>query len=262
MDLELAGKTIIVTGGASNIGRAITLTSVAEGASVIIAELDEAQAQKVVKETGGKATAMKVDIGDWEQVQAMVKKVLDKFKAVDVLINNAAWERDSLFVDKPREDIIKEINVNYLGMINCTQAVLPHMIERKSGNVVSVGSDAGRMGEYREGVYAGTKGAIIALTKTLARENGRYGLRFNVVCPGLTPGEPGEIGNMSLWNVPVLSAVYSAPEARAKAAKAYPLRKLGTAQDIANAVVFMASDLRAGHITGQTLSVSGGYSMV
>lgn len=262
MDLGLAGKTVIVTGGASNIGRAISLTFAREGANVVIAELDEPQAKKVANEAKGKAMPVKMDITDWGQVQDVFKKVRDKFGAIDILVNNAAWERDALFVEKPMEDIEKEIKVNYLGMINCTRAVLSHMIERRAGNVVSIGSDAGRMGEYREGVYAGTKAAIIALSKTLARENGRYGLRFNVVCPGLTlPEKDEDIGEMSLWKGPA-AALYATPEAREKAAKAYPLRKVGKPQDVAYAVVFLASDICAGHITGQTLSVSGGYTMI
>ena len=133
------------------------------------------------------------------------------------------------------------------------------MIAQKGGAIVSLGSDAGRMGEYREGMYAGCKAAVIGLTKTLARELGPRGIRLNVVCPGLTiPESDDVIGEKSLWREQLKLFT---PDAQQKATKLYPLRKLGKAQDIANAVVFLASD-RAGHVTGQTLSVSGGYTMM
>ncbi|MDF2957266.1 MAG: NAD-dependent dehydrogenase [Candidatus Alkanophagales archaeon MCA70_species_1] len=137
------------------------------------------------------------------------------------------------------------------------------MVEQKSGNIVSIGSDAGRMGEYMEGVYAGCKAAIIGLTKTLAREVGRYGIRLNVVCPGLTLPKDWEqeIGEKSLWRSKEMQERFAKPEVLEKIKKAYPLRKIGTPEDVAYAVLFLASDKCAGHITGQTLSVSGGYTM-
>lgn len=262
MDLELKGKTVIVTGGASNIGRAISLQFAREGSNVVIADWDETMAQKTLgelKALGGKASAIKTDVTSWESVQALVKKTLEEFGQIDVLVNNAAWGRDRLFTEKPREEWEKEINIDFWGVINCIRAVLDHMMQRQQGSIVSIGSDAGRMGEYREAVYSGCKAAVIGLTKSVAREVGRHGIRLNVVCPGMTPPRPDETGEKSLWKG--MDEVLT-PAAMEKAKKLYPLRKLGTQEDIGYAVCFMASNRCAGHITGQTLSVSGGYTMI
>jgi 2-hydroxycyclohexanecarboxyl-CoA dehydrogenase len=261
MDLNLE-KTVIVTGGGSNIGRAITLAFAKEKANVVIVEIDEVQGNKVAgeaKKMGVEAVVTKTDVTKNDQVEMMVKKTLDQFGKVDVLVNNAGWIVDDLFMNESREKWEKIIAINFWGMINCTRAVLEHMVCRKSGSIVSIGSDAGRMGEFREAVYAGCKAGIIGLTKSLARELGRFGIRLNVVCPGLTIPEKKEyIGEKSFWNEQIN---FWPLEKQEKALKAYPLRKLGKAEDVANAVVFLASD-RAGQITGQTLSVSGGYTMM
>ena len=262
MDLHLEGKTAIITGGGSNIGRAITLTFAREKAKVVIADYDEAQANKVaaeVKNLGGTVLVVRTDISQNDQVQAMVKKTIEQFGEVNVLINNVGWQVDEYFINEPREKWEKTIAINFWGMINCTRAVVDPMIAQGGGSIVSLGSDAGRMGEFREGIYAGCKAGVIGLTKTLARELGPRGIRLNVVCPGLTIPESGEaIGEKSLWQEQL--SLFT-EDAQKKATKLYPLRKLGKAQDIANAVAFMASDC-AGHITGQTLSVSGGYTMM
>jgi 2-hydroxycyclohexanecarboxyl-CoA dehydrogenase len=264
MELGLTGKAVIVTGGGSNIGRAISLAFAKEGSNVVIAEVDETQAQKVASEAnalgaGGRTVVIKTDVTKMDQVEAMVKKTVDEFGSVDVLVNNVGWTIDRLFLEKPREEWQREIDLNFWSDINCIRAVLPHMVERKKGNVVSIGSDAGRMGEYREAVYGGCKAAVISMSKTIAREIGRFGVRLNVVCPGMTPGKPEETGELSLWRGEMASVL--TPEALEKAVKAYPLRKLGKPEDVANAVVFLASDA-ASNVTGQTLSVSGGYTMM
>jgi 2-hydroxycyclohexanecarboxyl-CoA dehydrogenase len=263
MDLNLAGKTVIVTGGGSNIGRAIVLAFASEKSNVGIADIDEAQGQKVAKEAaslGGKVIAIKTDVTSFDSVTATVKRTLDKFGKLDVLVNNVGWTSDRLFIEKPRAELEKEVNINFWGVVNCTRAVLDHMIERKYGKIISIGSDAGRMGEYREAVYAACKSGIIALSKSLARELGRYGININVVCPGVTvPENPEYAGELSMWKGPMVQVF--TPEAQEKAAKAYPLRRLGKPEDIASAVIFLASD-KASFITGQTVSVSGGYTMM
>ena len=193
-------------------------------------------------------------------MQDTVKQATEKFGQVDIMVNNVGWNVDQLFMQETRDKWEKTVAINFWGMLNCTRAVLDQMIERKNGTIVNLGSDAGRMGEFREVVYSGCKGGVIAFTKALAREVGRYGIRLNVVCPGLTVPEGKEVvGEKSLWAGDMLKIF--TPEAQQKAAKAYPLKKLGKATDLADAVLFMASD-RAGHITGQTLSVSGGYTMM
>ncbi len=264
MDLGLAGKTAIVTGGGSNIGRAIVLTIAAEGANVVIADLDLPQAERVAGEAndrkaGGRTIAVKTDVTDVASVEAMVQHALQEFGRIDVLVNNVGWTHDRLFLDKPLEELEKEIQLNLWGAIHCTRAVLPLLAEQGAGRIINVSSDAGRMGEYRESVYAACKAGLIALAKSLAREYGKFGVTVNAVCPGLTvPDEDAEMGAGSMWRE--MQGIFT-PGAKEKASKAYPLRRLGSAQDIGNAVAFLASDA-ASFITGQTLSVSGGYTMM
>ena len=268
MDLGLSGKTVIVTGGGSNIGRAIFLTFVGEGANVVCAELDESQGQKVVGEANamgaGKAIYVKTNVTDWDSVQATMKKTLDEFGKIDVLANVVGWTFDRLFIEKPREEWEKEINLNLWSVINCTRAVADHMIEQKYGKIVSMGSDAGRMGEWREAVYGASKGGVIALSKALARELGRYNINVNVVCPGTVIPEVAEhAGSLSMSKgIEGGITVETIPQERKdKILKNYALRRLCTPQEVANAVVFLSSDA-ASFITGQTLSVSGGYTMM
>lgn len=265
MDLGLAGKSVIVTGGGSNIGRAITLGFAREGARVAIAEIDEGQAKKVageVERLGAEALVIRTDVTRWAEVQGMVRAVEERFGRVDVLVNNVGWTRDALFVEKTREEWEKEIALNLWGMIHCTRAVLDGMIARRSGAIVSLGSDAGRIGEFREGVYAACKAGVIALSKSIAREVGKFGIRLNVVCPGMTmPASDEEIGALSMWRAQENRA-WMTEEMRARIARVYPLRRVGRPEDVVGAVLFLASDLAAGFVTGQTLSVSGGYTMI
>ena len=262
MELNLAGKTAIITGGASNIGRAISMAFGAEGTNTVVADIDETQGQKVVQQInsqGTKALYVKVDVTDHTSVEAMVAKVLKEFGSIDILVNGVGWLIDRLFIEKPRAEWEKEINLNLWSDINCIRAVIEHMIEKKYGKIVNIASDAGRAGEYREAVYSACKGGVIAMSKSLTREVSRYGININCVCPGLIVPDESEVGEGSMWKGDLLSVF--TPEAREKAIKVYPLRRLGKGQDIANAVVFLASDA-ASYITGQTLSVSGGYTMM
>ena len=264
MELNLAGKTVVVTGAGSNIGRAIALAFARERTNVVIAEIDEAQGAKTAAEAtglGATAIAIRTDVTTWESVQAMVRAAEQRFGRVDVLVNNVGWTRDALFMEKPREEWEREVQLNLWGMINCTRAVLDGMIARKAGAIVSMGSDAGRMGEFREGVYGACKAGVMALSKSIAREVGKFGVRLNVVCPGMTmPASDDEIGALSMWQAPENRA-WRTPEMQARIARAYPLRRVATPEDVTGAVLFLASDA-AGFITGQTLSVSGGYTMM
>jgi 2-hydroxycyclohexanecarboxyl-CoA dehydrogenase len=264
MDLNLAGKTVIVTGAGSNIGRAIALAFARERANVVVAEIDEGQGAKTAAEAGAlgaTAIAVRTDVTRWESVQAMVRAVEERFGRVDVLVNNVGWTRDALFVEKTRDEWEREVQINLWGMINCTRAVLDGMIARKGGAIVSMGSDAGRMGEFREGVYGACKAGVIALSKSIAREVGKFGIRLNVVCPGMTmPKSDDDIGELSMWNAQENRA-WRTPDMQARIAKAYPLRRVATPEDVTGAVVFLASDA-ASFITGQTVSVSGGYTMM
>jgi 2-hydroxycyclohexanecarboxyl-CoA dehydrogenase len=264
MDLGLAGKTVIVTGGGSNIGRAIALGFAREGANVVIADIDEGQALKVASEaeglkSGGRTIVVKTDVVDPEEVGALVERAIEEFGQIHALVNSVGWVLDRLFLEQDREEWQKLVNINLWSVINCVHAVLPHMVEQGYGHIVSIGSEAGRMGEYREAVYGACKAGLIGLSKSLAREVGRYGITLNVVCPSLTvPESEEDFGEQSMWKV---GAAFFGPEAREKAKQHYPLRRLGSAEEVANAVLFLASEA-ASFITGQTLSVSGGYTMM
>lgn len=265
MDLGLTGKSVVVTGAGSNIGRAIALGFAAEKAAVTIVDLDTASAQKVadlaLERGAAAANVVHADVTNFDSVKAMVDAVEAKFGAIDVLVNNVGWTVDALFVEKKREEMEREIQLNLWSVINCTRAALDGMIARKAGAIVNIGSDAGRMGEFKQAVYAGTKGAVIAMTKSIAREVGRHGVRINVVCPGTTmPASDEETSENSIWRLDGLRA-WNTAEMRAKISKGYPMRRVGRPEDISAAVVFMGSPA-ASFITGQTLSVSGGYTMM
>ena len=259
MDLELRDRVVIVTGGASNIGRALTLAFSEEGARVYLADRDVEQAQRVADEASGSVFPLTTDVTDWESTQRMAETVLQREHRIDVLVNNAGWTVDRLFIEKSREEWQREVDVELWGVINATRAVLDAMIERRYGRIVSIGSDAGRIGEWREAVHSAAKAGVIALSKALAREVGKYAITVNVVSPGFTPGRPETSGKLSAWAGS--QGEQFSPETLEKIARSYPLRRLGTPEDVAPAVLFLASD-RASYITGQTLSVSGGYTMV
>ena len=264
MDLGLAGKSVIVTGGGSNIGRSIVHAFGKEGSYITIAEIDDAQGRAVAEEvnmmgSGAKAMAVRTDVSDPVQVEAMVGQAVAAFGAVHVLVNNVGWTIDRLFMNKEREEWEREVRLNLWSPINCIHAVLPSMMEQESGAIVSISSDAGRMGEYREAVYSACKGGVIALSKSIAREMGRYGIRLNVVCPGITiPQESGDMSTDSMWHN--MRSIFT-DDVIERVSRSYSLRRIGTSGEIANAVVFLASDA-ASFITGQTLSVSGGYTMM
>jgi len=265
VDLGLESRVAIVTGGGSNIGRGIVLGFAREEASIVIAEIDKTQGQKVTSEANaldtGKAVFVETDVTDCDSVQAMVKQTLEEFGRIDILVNVVGWVKDELFIKKPRDEWEKEIARNFWSDINCIRAVLDHMIERKYGKIISISSDAARVGQLREVVYSGCKGGIISMSRSLARELSRYGINVNVVCPGVTIPESKEVtSSESIWTEDMMK-VFATPEAQDKIAKGIPLGRLGTPEDIANTVLFLASD-RASFITGQVISVSGGYTMV
>lgn len=264
MDLGLKAKSVVVTGGGSNIGREIVLGFAAEGANITIGDIDPEQAEKTAslarKAGSGTCQVIKTDVTDLAQVQAMFKAAVDKFGGVDVLVNNVGWDKLLFFTQTDPEFWQKIIKINFVGNLNCTKTALDIMIAKSAGSIVSISSDASRQGEPREAVYGGMKAAVNSFMKTVARENGRYGIRCNVVCPGVTiPKEAGDVGGTSMWSK--MDDMFTADQLE-KVAKALPLRKIGRPEDIASAVVFLSSTKAAGYITGQVLSVSGGYSMI
>lgn len=266
MELGLRGKSVIVTGAGSNIGRAIALAFAREGAQVAVVDIDREAGERTswLAESQGAAAAAFVpcDVTDRDQVAAMAEEVTRRFGRIDVLVNNVGWDRLRLFLEEPWEEMDRKVRLNLWSVLICSRIILPRLVEQRSGAVVNIASDAGRMGEYREAVYSACKGGVIALTKALARECGRHGVRVNCVCPGTTmPATPDDAGAYSMWRPGEELASWTSEEMKERIARAYPLRRLGTADEVANAVVFLASD-GASFITGQTLSVSGGYTMM
>ncbi len=264
MDLGLKDKAVIVTGAGSNIGRAITLGFAREGAKLALADIDEAQAAKVAalaREAGAAAAeVLRCDVTQLDEVQAMFARTVERYGAVDVLVNNVGWDKLMFFTQTTPDFWQQIIQVNFVGVLNCTYTALGLMAPRQQGAIVSISSDASRQGEPREAVYGAMKAGINSFMKTIAKENGRHGIRCNVVCPGVTiPEQSGEIGAHSMWGGE--SAMFT-PEQLTQIAKALPLKKIGRPEDIAGAVLFLSSSKVAGHVTGQVLSVSGGYSMI
>lgn len=263
MDLALKEKSVVITGGGSNIGRAIVLGFAAEGARITIGDIDEGQAAKVA-ELALKAGAADVqvvgtDVTDLDQAQALMEAAVTRYGAINALVNNVGWDQLMFFQQTTPDFWEKIIRINFLGAVNCTRAALDRMIPANNGgSIVSISSDASRQGEPKEAVYGGMKAAVNSFMKTIAKENGRYGIRCNCVCPGVTiPETEEEVGGDSMWAKPLFT-----PDQLEKVAASLPLKKVGRPRDIANSVVFLSSSLAAGHVTGQVLSVSGGYSMI
>ena len=261
----MAGKTVIVTGGGSNIGRGIVLGFAQEGSNIVNAEVDAEQGCRVVDEAnrlGGKAVFVRTDVTDWDSVQATVNETLQTFGNIDVLVNNAGGTpRNRPFVEKPRDEWDKEIRLNYWSVINCVRGVVDHMIGRKYGKIVNIASASGQFGfgAINLAVYGGAKGGVIALSRALAWELGRHGINVNVVSPGwIVPDSPDHVGQESFWKKWGYETYSS--DVLQKAMKYWPLRRLGKPEDIADCVLFLASE-RASFLTGQTISVSGGLVM-
>lgn len=246
--LDLEDLVVVVTGAASGIGRATALRLAADGARVVAADINEGglgETVDLIKTAGLKARGTRVDIADAESVAALHSFVLDAEGRCDVLVNNAGWEKITPFLDTDPQLWHRLLSINLLGPIQITHAFVRHMVERGSGKIVNVSSDAGRVGSSGETVYAGAKGGIIAFTKSLAREVARYHIPVNCVCPGPT-------------DTPAFHAV---PDRLKEALiRAIPFRQVAQPEDIANAISFFASP-RSSYITGQVLSVNGGLTM-
>ncbi|MCE3553296.1 3-oxoacyl-ACP reductase FabG [Pseudonocardia sp. RS11V-5] len=239
-------RIAIVTGAGRGIGRAIAERLAADGVTVVATDVDEATAKETGEAVGG--AGIRTDVTDRESVNAMVEQVRSRFGRVDVLVNNAGWDKASPFVDSDPADWDTVIRINLYGVLHTCKAVLPVMVEQGGGTLVNLASDAGRVGSSGEAVYSAAKGGIIAFTKTIAREHARHGINANVVCPG--PTDTALFASMGGDN----------PKLREALIRSIPFRRLAQPTDLAGAVAFFASP-DAAYITGQTLSVSGGLTM-
>jgi len=244
--MRLEGRIALVTGGASGIGAATARRLAAEGARVVVADLNEAGARSVASEIDG--IAVRMDVTDVESVHAGVAEAGD----VDVLVNNAGTDRFSFFVNTDEELWDFVLAVNLRGTIAVTHAVLDGMQKRGRGAIVNVASEAGRVGSQGSVVYSAAKGGVIAFTRAVARESSRFGVRVNAVAPGpidtpllnAAPEQLGEIGE----------------RLKAGMIAATSMRRIGQPEEVAAAIAFLASD-DASFVTGQTINVSGGLSM-
>jgi len=248
-------RVALVTGGAGGIGRVIGAALAATGGTrVALADLDGVAAEEAaaaLRALGHDAIGVAIDVTDGDRVAAAVWAIERELGPVDVLVNNAGWDELRAFAETDEPFWHRIVEVNYLGALRVTRELLPGMVDRGWGRIVSTSSDAARVGSSLESVYAGAKAGVIAWTKSLARELATAGITANVVCPGPT-------------DTPLLAGMVGDDERGARVigamTRAVPMKRLGRPEDVAAAVAFFASE-SAAFITGQTLSVSGGLTM-
>jgi 2-hydroxycyclohexanecarboxyl-CoA dehydrogenase len=248
---RLKHKVAIVTGAAQGIGRAIAARLADEGAKVALADIqfDSAEgAASEIRAGGASAIAVALDVTKLDDAIAAADRVERELGPIDILVNNAGWDVLMPFVETTPDFWDKVIAINYRGVLNCCKAIAPRMQARGSGKIISISSDAGRVGSSGEAVYAGCKAAIIGFSKTLARELAASRINVNVVCPG--PTDTALLKTAMAGREKVLDAM----------ARGIPFRRLGQPADLAGAVAFFAS-LDSDFVTGQVLSVSGGLTM-
>jgi 2-hydroxycyclohexanecarboxyl-CoA dehydrogenase len=252
--MGLKGKTAIVTGGAQGIGKAIALRLAMDGAKIGILDIKREVAEKTVAEIkalGVDAMAFECDTTIYSQVKEAVTKVHQAYGSIDILINNTGIDKSQYFVDTDEALWEQIINVNYKSFLIASHVCIPIMIEQKSGNIVSLGSDAGRIGNPGEVLYCGTKAAIMSSSKALAKELARFNIRVNAVSPGPV--------QTALWDS--LHSGEKGKRVTEAVTRAIPLRRLGTPEDVADVVAFFVSD-DARYLTGQVLSIDGGLTMI
>ena len=244
----LDGRCTLVTGAASGIGRAIAERLAEEGARVAVSDLSRPDAEATAAELGAPAIGIELDVTSDDSIRRAVTEVTERLGPIDVLVNNAGWDRMEPFLDSRPETWDRVLAINLRGPIAVTRAVLESMVERGAGRIVSIASDAGRVGSSGEAVYSGAKAGIMGFSRTIAREVAARGINVNTVCPGPT-------------NTPLLQGMAETnPKLIAALSRAVPFGRPAEPSEIAAAVAFFASD-DAAFITGQTLSVSGGLTM-
>lgn len=246
--MNLKDRTAVVTGGGQGIGREICLRLAKEKAKVAVFDVDEESSKKVAKEIAieeGEALVVKVDVTEYEQVKRAISYVIDKFKGVDILINNAGITRDSLLLRMKKEDWHKVLEINLSGVFNCLRAVIRPMIKQGYGRIINISSIIGIRGNIGQANYSASKAGIIGLTKSAARELGRYGITVNAVAPGFINTAMTRKLSKELIN---------------KIVSQIPLQRIGRPQEVANLVTYLASG-EAGYITGEVIKIDGGMAM-
>lgn len=253
--IDFTGKSVIVTGGARGIGRAVVSAFAEAGADVAIGDfrLDEAKetALAISELTGQRVVAIRADVTSLDDVHALRDETLRLFNKIDVLVNSAGWDQLLPFVKTTPEMWDRIIAINFKGVVHTCHAVLPHMSERKQGAIVNMSSDTARVGSFGEAIYAASKAAVIAFSKTLAREHARDKIRVNAVCPGLVDTPLIEEMKQEEFTHKILDSIVNY----------IPFKRLGRPEEIAPMILFLASDA-ASYITGQVFSVNGGLNMV
>ncbi len=246
--MPLKGQTAVVTGGARGIGKEIALSLARDGANIVIADLMTEQSEETaeeIKKLNCKALIQKVDVSKTADVEGMVKKTIDEFKALDILINNAGVTRDTLIVRMKEEDWDFVLRVNLTGTFNCTKAAAKYMMKQRKGKIVNIASIVGAMGNAGQANYSASKAGIIGLTKTSARELASRNITVNAVAPGFIDTEMTRSLNENI---------------KQQLKEQIPMGKLGMPEDIANCIKFLVSD-DASYITGQVVHVNGGMLM-
>ena len=247
--MDTKSQIALVTGGARGIGEAICRVLAKAGHTVVVTDISTDGAKALAKELGGHAYEM--DVTSAESVNTAADQITKEVGVPTILVNNAGWDNLMPFLETDEAFQDKVIAINYTGPVRVCRAFLPAMIEAGGGRIVNIASDAGRIGSALEAIYSGTKGGLIAFSKTLAREFARNQITVNTVCPGIT-------------NTPLIQEITAnnplAGRGIASIEKNVPLKRMGQPEDIANAVAYLASE-GAAYVTGQTLSVSGGITM-
>jgi len=246
--MEMASRSVIVTGGASGIGRATALLLARNGARVFVGDVDADRGAELAEECAQDSLPvdfLPMDLTEPASIARFVEAIEVKVRRVDVLVNAAGWDRIEPFMDNAPELWDRLVSINLMGAIRLTRAVLPPMIAAGQGKIVNIASDAGRVGSMGETVYSAAKGGLIAFTKSLAREMARHRINVNCVCPGPT-------------DTPLFASLPD--RLRDALTRAIPFRRIARPEEIAEAVMFFAGR-RSDYVTGQVLSVSGGLTM-